>query len=153
MSIPWLKKYNFKKGKNHRGWKGGRIKNHNGYIWVYLPSHPLARKRSRKGYVLEHRLVMCKKLGRIIKSKEIVHHLNGVRDDNRPENLVLTSTSKHIAGHNAKRVWKKESKLKQTIKASLFERDANGRFLKYPNGVLPSTMVPGSSVPFLDLKY
>jgi HNH endonuclease len=50
------------------------------------PKHPRA---SRTGYVFEHILVIEQRLGRFLHEDESVHHLNGVRDDNREENLEL----------------------------------------------------------------
>src|SRR5262245_59897965 len=58
-----------------------------GYIRVLAPDHPSAWRST--GYVLEHRLVMERTLDRYLYPEESVHHMNGVRDDNRPENLEL----------------------------------------------------------------
>lgn len=56
------------------------------------------------GWTLEHRVVMGKLLGRKLRSDEHVHHVNGVKDDNRPENLVILGASEHSAITNAIRI-------------------------------------------------
>lgn len=63
-----------------------RVINTNGYVMLYIPKHPLAQK---KPYVLEHRKVMFEHLGRLLRKDEIVHHINGNKQDNRIENLQL----------------------------------------------------------------
>ncbi len=77
--------------------KGGRVKIA-GYIYILSPGHPNAGFRNGtrgSGYVAEHRLVMEKVLGRYLKSNELVHHKNGVKDDNRPENLAILFRTTH----------------------------------------------------------
>lgn len=80
---------------NHR-WKGGRAQRTQRageggwYVYVSLePDDPFASMLTKHGYVMEHRLVMARALGRPLERWEQVHHRNGVRDDNRLENLEL----------------------------------------------------------------
>jgi hypothetical protein len=61
-----------------------------GYVYVWAPEHPSVQGKSYKR-VAEHRLVMERMLGRPLLPGENVHHKNGVRDDNRPENLECWS--------------------------------------------------------------
>jgi hypothetical protein len=71
-------------------WKGGRIKTPDGYITIRLPKdHPYYSMTYTDSLVLEHRLVMAEYLGRALKKGETVHHRNGIKDDNRIENLEL----------------------------------------------------------------
>jgi hypothetical protein len=70
-------------------WKGGRTRHKAGYVMVRTPDHPRAKKSP---YVFEHILVAEQMLGRYLEPGESVHHLNGIRDDNRPDNLELWTT-------------------------------------------------------------
>lgn len=80
-------------GSLNNGWKGGRFYSE-GYVHLIANGHPRADKR---GYVQEHKLVMEKYLGRYLNDNEVVHHKNGILDDNRIENLLLfTNHSTHL---------------------------------------------------------
>lgn len=60
--------------------------NYHGYRLIHIPTHPLANHR---GNLYEHRYIMMEKLGRLLKPNELVHHRNGVKSDNRIENLEI----------------------------------------------------------------
>ncbi len=64
----------------------GRWKTATGYVMIYKPDHPNSKST---GCINEHTFVMSEKLGRPLTKNENVHHRNGVRDDNRIENLEL----------------------------------------------------------------
>lgn len=85
-------------GENAGNWQGGRREMKSGYVYIYSSNHPYCTK---SGYVMEHRLVVEEAIGRYLESYEVVHHKNGIKSDNRLENLELTTTGKHISDHFA----------------------------------------------------
>lgn len=72
-------------GDKHPAWSGGIVR-HKGYELMYAPDHPNTTKR---GYVYTHRLIMELIVGRTLKPREVIHHIDGCRGNNSPENLLL----------------------------------------------------------------
>jgi len=87
-----------RRGERSARWNGGRSSagSNQQYVYMWASDHPFANKQH---YVMEHRLVMEKKIGRYLESDEIVHHINGVKNDNRIENLELTHKGEHTKNH------------------------------------------------------
>lgn len=86
-------------GVNNWNWKGKLL--HDGYLKLYkiLVDPFFYSMLDGQGYVCEHRLVMAKHLGRNLQPFELVHHKNGIKDDNRIENLEIFTRQGHIQAH------------------------------------------------------
>ena len=77
-------------------WEGNKRKIASGYIVIKLSYDDFFYPMTYRGYVREHRFIMAKYLKRCLLSWEVVHHKNGIKDDNRLENLeLLPSRGKH----------------------------------------------------------
>lgn len=73
------------------------VRHSRGYRLVHLPTHPFSNKN---GYVPEHRLVAEKTIGKYIDPKLLdVHHINGIVDDNNPNNLMVLTRQEHRRIH------------------------------------------------------
>jgi hypothetical protein len=104
---------NGRSGEENGSWKGGIVeansKKKNYYLLQYVnKDSPYYSMVNSRGYVLQHRLIVAKKLGRPLKKHEVVHHINCIKNDNRPENLELLNTKyKHVL------ITKMESRIKE----------------------------------------
>jgi uncharacterized protein (DUF1330 family) len=85
-----------KKGESARAWKGGKYIDGGGYVFVKKEDHP---HKNKDGYVNESHIVAERTIGRYLREGEIVHHINGLKGDNRPENLVVMTNSDHVKQH------------------------------------------------------
>lgn len=102
-----MKIYNLKRrkpierclGNRHYNWKGG--KSSEGYMNINFNRLSLKDQNlyktmvGKSGYIFIHRLIIAKHLRRPLRKEEVVHHANGIKNDNRIENLLLLSSQKH----------------------------------------------------------
>ena len=112
------------RGIKNDSWKGGKRKTQYGYYAIQVIGHPFAQDKT--DYVLEHRIVAEKYLltdsnsieidgKRYLSPKYVVHHKNGNRTDNRPENLEVMTKEEHTRLHSIE---------------NIRQRDSKGRFIK-----------------------
>lgn len=125
-------------------WKGGKSIASNGYVLVRVGlRHHLADVR---GYAYEHRLVAESKTGRKLEKGEQVHHINGNKQDNRPDNIEVMKSlahhlNKHRKGHHERRLADQPNPMMQCSCGcgEWFNRfDSTGRPRKFISGHNPS---------------
>ena len=96
------KEFKEKMKDNNYHWKGGFTKDNEGYILFKTPKGcRFSCMANKQRYTKVSRLMMSAYLGRPLTSEEVTHHINGIRDDDRIENLRLfDNQSEHIAHHH-----------------------------------------------------
>ena len=94
MNIPVRKRSDYPSLYDRKGgnYKGGKRTDSHGYVGLWIPQH---HRATRVGYVSEHIFVWEKINNRKLPKGWIIHHLNGIRNDNRPENLMALKKSEH----------------------------------------------------------
>lgn len=108
--------------EKHGNWNGGR-KRKSGYIHIRLPKGDIFYPMTHSdGYLPEHRLVMARSLGRCLKPWELVHHINGLKEDNRLENLELLPKSEHMGIENVRQACRRLEAENMHLKEQLKHR-------------------------------
>lgn len=80
---------------------------HHGYVVCYLPKNHPQRQYSSALWAFEHRLVASALLGRTLTNNDTIHHKDGDKTNNNPDNILITNNSKHGQIHNPLRgEWK-----------------------------------------------
>jgi hypothetical protein len=128
-------------GAANPNWKGGRTVASNGYVLVKDRDNPMADVR---GYVYEHRLVVSKREGRPLDTREQVHHEDEVKTNNRDDNLELcASLAVHRVRHRQRDDLRMHGEANPTVPCACgcdnsFERyDADGRPRRFVSGHNP----------------
>lgn len=84
-------------GEKCNFWNGGIMQTSDGYRLVLMPSH---QRANCNGYVMEHILVFENATGIRVPKNCCIHHLNGIKNDNRVENLCMMEFSAHTIHHH-----------------------------------------------------
>lgn len=96
-NIEFINRSIARKGEKASNWNGGRRKTSKGYIQILKPNHP---RSDSAGYVMEHIVVFEEETGIRIPPNCCIHHLNGVKSDNRIENLCMMTHAAHTVFHH-----------------------------------------------------
>ena len=92
-------------GEDHPSWKGGMVKDSNGYVMIKKRGH---HRGTKQDYVKRSVLVAEKKIGRLLKDNEVVHHLDFNKENDNPNNLLVIDRIEHVSLHHTLRKREKE---------------------------------------------
>jgi hypothetical protein len=120
--IEFLNRSEARKGEKSSNWNGGIRTTKKGYRMVLCPGH---HRSDSSGYVMEHIFVWEKETGIPLPDNCCVHHLNGIKDDNRIENLCVMLQRAHTVHHHTGA--KRSESTKALISAKAKERFADKR--------------------------
>lgn len=123
-----------------------------GYIVECHPGHPRADKN---GYVFAHIIAYEKHAGTQVPLGYVVHHINGIKTDNRPENLTMMTSREHTIFHNKSRRHSPETKAKisERAKARLCEPSNHPRYLNLDIDAIRADKASGMLVKDICEKY
>lgn len=127
-------------------------KTNKGYVMEYHPDHPRADKN---GYVFAHIVAYEKHTGTIVPGGFVVHHINGLKTDNSPQNLAMITREEHTILHHIGKKRSKETKarLSAWAKARLSDPTNHPRFLPLDIDAIKSDRASGLSVSEVCKKY
>jgi HNH endonuclease len=127
------------KGEQNNMWKGGKSIASNGYVLIRVGvEHPLADCR---GYAYEHRVIASDKLGRLISSSEQVHHIDGNKTNNHPDNLEVLTVQQHRYEH--RKLSSNRRKPKQRNPIVFCACGCGEKFRKFDQGGRPRKYISG----------
>jgi hypothetical protein len=118
----------------------------------YHPEHPRA---DRSGFVFAHIIAYEKHNGVRVPSDFIVHHINGIKTDNSPENLVMMTREEHNILHHTgkKRSKETKNKISERAKTRLSNPSNHPRFLPLDIAAIETDRDTGMMVKQICKKY
>ena len=126
--------------------------NQNGYRMKYMPKHERA---DMNGYVFEHIVVWENANGRKIPDGFVVHHINGKKDDNDPNNLKLLSRAEHVRLHRtgSKIAEQTKRKIGDRAKTRYANKENHPRYKNIDISILQEEVRSGATVKSVCQRY
>lgn len=123
-----------------------------GYVLEHHPGHHRANK---SGFVLAHIIAYERYTGTKVPDGFVIHHINGIKTDNSPENLKMMPTGEHSKLHNKLRRHSEEtkSKISAKTKARLSDPSMHPRFLPLDIEAIKEDRTLGLGVKQICQKY